>query len=236
MEHYESHLQKAGLTGNEAKVYLELLKKGSLSANNLSKNISIDRTLSYTILNNLIEKGLVNYIVKSNKKLFSPSSPENLLNSIKKKELFIKELIPNLKNIKKVKEESNEIKIYEGKEGLRTFVNLILKEKEYYAFGATGRTFHLLYEIPMITKKLKKSNINAKIIGNIRYKGTKPFTIKHLKFKYLDLKSDATTSIFGNYVSIHLLTKKPLVILIKNKEIAESYKNHFNLLWKIAKK
>lgn len=31
-------------------------------------------------------------------------------------------------------------------------------------------------------------------------------------------------------------TKKPLIILIKNKEIAKSYKNYFKLLWDIAKK
>jgi len=232
----ESDLEKAGLTGNEAKVYLELLKKGPLSANELAKDIGMDRTLSYTILNNLIEKGLVNYNIKSNKKFFKATSPNHLLNPIKKKEIFIKELIPKLKNIKKVHKETIETNIYEGKEGLRTFINLVLKHKKYCAFGSTGRAFHLLYEIPRIVKELERSDINVRIIGDKKYKGTKSFTLKKFQFKYLNTKSEATTSIFGNYVSIHLLTQKPIVILIKNREIAESYRNHFNLLWKIAKK
>ena len=232
----EKDLQKAGLTGNESKVYLELLKKGPLSANEIAKNIGMDRTLSYTILNNLIEKGLVNYNIKSNKKFFKATNPEILLNPIKKKEIFIKELIPKLKSIKKIHKESTETNIYEGKEGLKTFVNLALKHKNYCAFGSTGRTFHLLYEVPRIAKELKKSETNARIIADKKYKGTKPFTMKKFQFKYLDIKSEATTSIFGDYVSIHLLTQRPIVILIKNKEIAESYRNHFELLWKIAKK
>jgi hypothetical protein len=60
--------------------------------------------------------------------------------------------------------------------------------------------------------------------------------LEYIKFKFLNIKSEATTSIFGDYVSIHILTQKPLVILIKNKEISESYRSHFEVLWKIAKK
>ena len=37
-------------------------------------------------------------------------------------------------------------------------------------------------------------------------------------------KRGAITSIFGDYVSIHLLIQKPLIILIKNKEISEKMK------------
>ena len=67
-------LKKLGLPENEAKVYIELLKRGPISVNNLSKKISFDRTLVYQILNNLVEKGLANYIIKENKKYFSGSN------------------------------------------------------------------------------------------------------------------------------------------------------------------
>ena len=35
--------------------------------------------------------------------------------------------------------------------------------------------------------------------------------------------------------SIHLIKEKPHIVIIKNKEIAESYRNHFKILWKYAK-
>ncbi len=230
-------LKEAGLTGNEAKVYYELLKRGELVANNIAKNIGLDRTLTYTILNNLIEKGQVSYIIKEKKKFFSATDPDNLLNSIKKKEAVIKDLILELKDIKTLNESEQEIKIYEGKDGLRSLVNLMLKEKEFCAFGATGWAYYQLYEMPRIAKEIVKKNIKVKIIGNRKLKKTEVFNLKNIESRYLDVESKSPTSIFGEYVSIHLATKeKPFIILIKNKDIADTYKNYFELLWNIAEK
>ncbi len=234
MDIYEK-LQQAGLTGNESKVYLELLKKGELSANSLARNLGMDRTLTYTVLNHLIDKGQVNYIIKKNKKIFSCSEPENLLNHLKEKEFLVSELIKQLKTIKKQKQGQTEINVYEGKKGIRAFVNLVLKEKEFCVFGSTGRVFYSLYEMPTIAKKVEKIGIKVRIIGNKEYKGTEAFSFKKFEFRYLNIKSEATTSIFGNYVSIHLINDKPIIVIIKNEDIANSYRNYFNFLWKQAK-
>ncbi len=228
-------LQEAGLTGNEAKVYLELVKKGELSANQLAKNLGIDRTLSYTLLNHLIEKGQISYIVKKKKKFFSCSSPENLLNPLKSKEIVVSDLIQELKKIKTEEKQDIEVKIYEGKEGIKTFVNLALKEKEFCAFGSTGLMFFSLYEMPAMAKEATRKGIKIKIIGNKDLKSQEPFKLKGFQYKFLDIKSEATTCIFGDYVSIHMIEPKPIFILIKNKKIAESYQNHFEVLWKQAK-
>lgn len=228
-------LLEAGLTRNEAKVYLELLEKGESSANQIAKNLSMDRTLTYTILNHLIKKGQVRYIVKENKKRFSCSNPENLLNPIKAKELLVSELIKDLKKIETKKQEEIEINVYEGKEGIRNFINLVLKEKEFFSFGSTGRAFYQLYEMPAIVKIIEKSKIKVKIIGNEKHRGSEAFGFKKFEYKYLNSESEATTSIFGDYISIHLIKNKPAIILIKNKNITETYKNYFKVLWKIAK-
>jgi len=235
MEELKQKLTKAGLTGNESKVYLELLKTEELTANELSKQISTDRTLTYTILNHLIEKGLVSYITKQNKKFFKAEKPENLLNPIKKKEFFVKDLITNLNKIQKETSLAYEIKVFEGKEGLRTLMNLILKHKHFFSFGGTGRAYEQLYEMQALIKTLKKKDFFGKMIIQEKYRGHEVTKQKIIETKYSTTKSEATTTIFGDYVSIHLLTQKPLAILIKNKEIAESYYNHFQELWKIAK-
>ncbi len=232
----QEKLQEAGLTGNEAKIYLELVKKGELSANQIAKNLGIDRTLTYTILNHLIEKGQVSYIIKEKKKLFSCSSPDNLLNPLKSKEIVISDLIQELKKIKTEEKQDIEVKIYEGKEGIRTFVNLALKEKEFCAFGSTGLMFFTLYELPAMAKQAAKKGIKIRIIGNKELKSQEPFMLKDFEYGFLDIKSEATTCIFGDYVSIHMILPKPIFILIKNKKIALSYKNHFEILWDKSKK
>jgi len=57
-------------------------------------------------------------------------------------------------------------------------------------------------------------------------------------YRYLPkhYKSFAATAIHGNEVSFWLLTKPEVIILVKNKEFAETYKNNFEALWKLAKK
>lgn len=235
MDVYEK-LQKAGLTGNEAKVYLELLKKGELSANQIAKNIGMDRTLTYTVLNHLIEKGQANYVVKENKKFFSCSNPGNLMNPLKATEFMVLDLIKELKNIKKEEKKQTEINVYEGKEAIRNMYNLFKKYKEMFAFGATGRAYDYLYESPALTKELVRKGMHGKIITSRKY-GEHPMAkIKSIEVKYVDYESEATTTIFGDYVMIHIAKDKPIIILIKDKDISDSYRKHFEVLWKSAKK
>jgi sugar-specific transcriptional regulator TrmB len=229
-------LQEAGLTGNESKVYLELVTKGELSANEVAKNLGIDRTLTYTVLNHLIEKGQVSYIIKKNKKMFSCANPGNLLNSIKSKEILVRGLIEELKKVSKKEKREVKVEVYEGKEGLRTIVRLIMRYKSFCSFGATGRAYDYLYEVPGLSKEWIKKKGSGRLITNPIYKKHEMTKIPNIKVRHLDIKSEVTTSIYGDYVSFHILMERPLVILIKDRYLAESYRNHFEVLWKVAKK
>jgi sugar-specific transcriptional regulator TrmB len=234
MDIYEK-LQKAGLTGNEAKVYLELLKTGQLSANQIAKNIGMDRTLIYTILNHLIEKGQVNYVIKENKKFFSCSHPNNLMNPLKATEFMVADLIKELNNIKKEDKQQTEINVYEGKEAIRNMHTLFKKYKEMLSFGATGRAYDYLYESPAITKELVKGGMKGRIITSKKHREHPMAKIKSIKVRCANYESEATTTLFGDYVMIHIIKDKPIIILIKNKDISDSYKKHFEVLWNSAK-
>ena len=85
-------------------------------------------------------------------------------------------------------------------------------------------------------KEMIKRKIKVRILGNEKYKGTKPFSYKEFEYRYVNIESEATTSMFGDYIAIHLIKDKPIIILLKNKDIAQSYKNYFDYLWKISKK
>ena len=234
----ESELKKLGLTGNESKLYLELLRRGSISANELAKKLGFDRTLTYQVLNNLIEKGLVNYIIKENKKYFEPSNPENLLNPIKEKESLALNLIPQLKSIEKIHKEEQEVKVYEGKRGLKVLLEDVLSSKNVCIFGATGKSYEILkFEMPHLIKKAEKTGLSGRMITSLEYKNHQMSKIKGIKTRYLEtMKGPATTMIYEDKVSMHVLTEKPLIVIIKNKEIADSYRDYFETLWKIAKK
>ena len=91
--------------------------------------------------------------------------------------------------------------------------------------------------MPRIVKEIEEKKIKVKLIGSEKLKETEAFKLKNFEYRYLNADSKSPTSIFGEYVSIHLTTReKPFIILIKNKDIANTYRNYFNVLWNIAKK
>jgi sugar-specific transcriptional regulator TrmB len=233
---YEIELHEAGLTGNEAKVYNELLITGSISANNLSKRIGVDRSLTYTLLNNMVEKGLVKYIKKSGKKYFEASEPENLLNPIKEKEALISNLIPKLKSIQTSSHKAFDVSVYEGREGLRTVMKELIKQKKACGFGGTGRAYDTFYESVHWMKEMEKKKFELRLIMPKKYAGHTFTKAKFANVKYLKIKSEVTTMIFEDQISIHSVLDKPKVIVIKDKDIADSYRNHFEILWQQAKK
>ena len=82
----EKKLEEAGLSKNEAKVYLTLLSMGSSTAGIIAEKSRVYRTNVYEALNRLIEKGLVSYIFKGHQKLFQAEDPNKILNILKEKE------------------------------------------------------------------------------------------------------------------------------------------------------
>jgi sugar-specific transcriptional regulator TrmB len=202
MDIYEK-LQEAGLTGNEAKVYLELLRKGEMGANQVAKNLGMDRTLAYGVLNNLVEKGHVGYVVKDGKKKFSTSDPESLLNPLKAKEILISELVKELGKIGKKEQQDVEVNVFGGKEGMRKFLNMAMKYDDFCAFGSTGRAFDFLYELPAVAKECEKRKMKGRIITTPRYKNHG--LMMRVK-KFVDLISLE----HGQKLGSHLISPNPI--------------------------
>lgn len=227
-------LKLAGFTGNEAKVYLELLKRGSISANELAKKLSMDRTLCYQLLNNLISKGYASYIIKTNKKYFEASNPDSIIISFKEKEDLINNIIPELKSIQKIQNNIQEVEIYEGKKGLKVLFENIIKSKNIMVFGATGKSYDILkWELGHIIKESELLKLKGRIIVDSKLKNHPMTTLKNVKIKFVDnVPAESTTTIFDDKVAIHTLTDTPLIIFIKNKSIAQTYKNYFEYMWR----
>ena len=71
-------LEKLGLTKAEILVFSTLVQGGSSGIGNVIKKSQLHRGTVYNTLQRLIQKGLVSYVIKSNKKYFSASEPDFL--------------------------------------------------------------------------------------------------------------------------------------------------------------
>ena len=79
-----------------------------------------------------------------------------------------------------------------------------------------------------------------KIKAKSRYivtEGTKINKPKDAKIKIMpkEFKSPTATYIYGNKVSIWLWFYVPTIIVINSKEVADSYRSYFEMLWKTAR-
>lgn len=239
MEELIKKLEETVLNGKESIVYLGLLKNGSISGGELAKILGMDRTHTYNILQNLINKGLVSYIVKNKKTLFQITSPKNLLNSIQEKERVIQSIIPKLEALEKIESKPSEIVIHEGKKGLKTIMEIILESraKDILVIGATGKSYDFLkYEMPHISKKTALLKIKGKLITSEKLRGYAFTKLPNFTIRYIEELTPSSTLIFNNMVAINVFEEKPFVILIKNKSVADSYKKYFEIVWKQAKK
>lgn len=239
-------LQKLGLSKSEIKVYLALLPEGSATAGELTKNCGLYRTNIYDIIEKLKEKGLATSITKNNKKYYSASKPEKLkiLLDNKQEELqtLNKELKNTLKDLSKKfnqQEEKYNVKVFTGKNGVKIVMGEVLEDKEpFFVFGAEAK-FEKLFPIYFNKwiKQISKNKISLKAIYNEKIREhRKKKKVPFKDFKYIEgIENPATTQIYGNKVVIIYWHEVPLIIQIKDKNIAKSYMNVFNELWKIAK-
>ena len=242
-------LVSLGLSRREAEAYYTLLQVEDALASEISEKTHESRTNTYDTINSLIKKGLVSYVVKNRRKYFMATNPKKLLDwiDLKKEEIekekeIVEKLIPDLLKLKLPKEKKVIVEVYEGKEGLRTMFKETIEssketKKEFLIFGAIAGTLRELDPIyhERYYRERKRYKIKSRYIF---IEGGKHPIAPYSKYKYLPkiYKSFVATCIHGNEVSFWLLTKPEIVILIRSKDLAETYRSNFEALWRIAKK
>jgi sugar-specific transcriptional regulator TrmB len=228
-------LEEAGLTRTEAKVYLSILDLGSSLAGKITRKSGIHRRTVYDAIERLIQKGLISYIVKNNRHYFEAVDPKRFLALLTEKEKNIQTILPELELKYNLTKEKEETLFFKGKQAMKNiFDDQIKEEKEICIFGAASNAADIIkYYFPRYDNARKSRGIRLKAIFNEKVKYKIPLSqIRYLPKKY---SAHTATNIYGDKVAIILWTEEPFAILIKNKNIAKSYKQYFNLMWKVAK-
>jgi len=240
----KEYIRKAGMTENEAKVYLALLEFGPNQAGTISRKSGLHRRVVYDTADMLIKKGLIGYIQKNNKKLFQASNPQRILEIIKDKEHSIEEVMPDMMQFFKQTKDKEETNFYKGKQGLKTVFEEQLEEskgKEILILGASSLAYDILdIYFHWFDKRRVENKIKSRIIfSQTEESKGKSKKISLAEVKYLPQKysSPLAINIYNDKVAIILWSKEnPFAIVIKNKEISEGYKKYFEVMWHIAKK
>lgn len=242
-------LKKIGLTNNEIKIYLTLLEIGSSATGEIIKKSHLHSSGVYECLEKLQTKGLVSYVVKANRKYFEATNPERLIDyldekqkQIEEEKTEVKKIISDLVAKHKIIKPIQEANIYSGYKGIRSLLNNLLQELkdggEYYVFGAEGGMKEILGPYFTFYQKQKaKFKIKSKVIFGEKARKTTLLEEYRgdIKFISSEFSSPTDTFIYNDKIIIFVWNEKPpFAILMKNKSIAQSYKDYFKVLWKTA--
>ena len=241
-------LRKIGLTENEIKIYLSLLKIGLSTAYDISKKTSIYRVHVYDKLEQLMDKGLVTHVYKGAKKYFQATHPSKIKHYIedKKRELETQEqavntIMPELEAMTKIPKEDTFVEVFKGNEGLKYFLKDIIKTKqEVLITGIDDKKYH--EALPVFMKQyfrdLRNNNIKERVIT---IKKSEVFLFEKdlaytTYYRFLTEKqfNPTNTFVYGNKIVIVTWGNPVTAVMIKNGSVAETYRNHFEHLWNIA--
>ena len=246
-------LREIGFTNGEIKVYSALLELGSTATGKIVKKSGVSSSKVYTILDKLANKGLVTHVIRENRKYFQASSPRKIMDLLKEKEKSIKtqeemfsKILPAMLSKEKSAEKRHEAFVYEGYGGVKTYFENLLKEskgEERLVFGARSgypvskpaQRFFRLYD-----RRRAKAGIKLRMIFNedMRASAYKMYKNQPLtEVRFLPNVTMSSIGISKNSIDILLWTKDTAVVFaIRSREVANTFRKYFEVLWKTAKK
>jgi HTH-type transcriptional regulator, sugar sensing transcriptional regulator len=238
-------LEEIGLTKSEISVYLALLELSSSSTGKIVEKSKVASSKIYEILDKLIHKGLVSYVIKANIKHFEASSPKRLLDymnekksDLEKKEKELQNIIPQLELKRELSNIENETHVFKGIKGAKTAFDDILqvckKNDEIQILGFSDVSIEFQNFLINFHNKRAKAGIKLRcIFGNKIPNMINEFKkMPNTQVKVLSENKDRPVAflLYSDKVLFSMPTEN-LWIQIKSKKLNESFKIQFEKEW-----
>ena len=242
-------LEELGLTKGEINVYLALSSLGKSTSGPIARKAGISPSKVYIVLNKLIDKSLVGVVIEGRTKHFEAGSPEDLMGILRDKKKKIiqheKEMRELINQIQQTTEKKTQAFVYSGLGAVRNLHNeiyeLMEKGDEYVVYGIRGseelRTLHEFFQ-RWHPKRAKKGvpgkmiyEYDARDVAKARAK----LPLTKVKVLPKSFNTPAAIHLFRDRTSIILFSKPTTVVQIESKEVAESFREYFKIIWKLAK-
>ena len=243
---YENELVQVGLTQNEAKAYLALLRLGKSTSGKIIEEAGIASGKIYETLQKLIEKGLIEAVVENGVKQFHAGNPKSLLLYMKEREEQISvqakqlaQIIPSLEEMKRWEELPEGVFLVKGMRGIKPMVYDVLTqtEEEIKIMGVRSvkqkmfNTFWLHWHTQRMALGKK-----ARVLFSDRGEYWQKFmSMKYTQVRSLSTVSPSAMMILGEHVFIFSYEEEFTCIHILSGQVAKSFDAFFESLWMVGK-
>lgn len=246
-------MKEIGLTDGEIRVYLALISLGPSTSGPLVDKSKVASSKIYNILERLMQKGIVSYIVKEKTRYYQAEDPVKLKEYINKKEREIKEqkkeidkLIPTLQLERQSEKNKSEVQVYKGFKGVQTITDHIYSKLKrgdtWYNIGVPSyqeEKYHDYWHKDHLRRI--KAGIKCRMLFNIE---TPKETLKQrnsyddcdARYMPIPVETPSWILIYKDVTVIILPGEEPMSIEINNAGIANSFKQYFEAFWKLTKK
>lgn len=230
--------EKLGFTSSQAEIYAVLAELGETQIGKIIRKTGFHRNILTRGLDYLIEKKLVGKKVKNGTSYYFVLPAVHLIEDFKNKRKTA-EKIAQLLNTKQPHQP--DIFIFKGSSGVAESFEIEFEgNNDVYLLG-------LNYTLQTVYKE-----IYEKLQARYMHKGLKRYILAQPQYRKKKLealmgnahirylpknfpRSPLVIAIYHDNIGLYMWEETPLIIFIRSKDIAEGYKNYFQLLWHQAR-
>lgn len=232
-------LKNAGLSENEAKVYLSALELGETSVYRLAKKSGVKRTTTYLAVENLKEKGLMSSYESNNVTVVFAENPKKLLDSVEHKKRDLEKILPELLAFTNLIDKKPKIRYFEGKEAYKEIFSDVLRYPESEMLGTFNEKFWNFgnYFTDYFIPKRKEKKIWARILfqDNPELKNIAEEAKNHFYQAKLipseKFKVEIEMVIYGKNKVGLVSYDEEMAIIIESQKIHDTQKSFFEVIW-----
>ncbi len=188
-----------------------------------------------------MQKGLVSTIRQNNRTVFSPSSPQRLINLLDEKKEALSQSLPSMLSLFSAHREEQEVSYFRGAKALKAvFDDQVADAKPILVINASVNASDIVrFYFERFDRARSEKRIPIRMLFDDSARKNpylRKIPLADIRFLPEDFQNPMAVNIYGNKVVIVLWTDSPFAILIQNKTIADSYRTYFEYTWRKAKK
>jgi HTH-type transcriptional regulator, sugar sensing transcriptional regulator len=232
-------LLSIGFNRKEVQVYLAALELAEATITDIAQKAKIPRTTAYGIITSLSKQGLISFNIKKRRKYFFAENPMRLLTMLNERERLLKEAMPRLRSIHNIYEAKPRIKFYEGKEGVKTILEDIIRTKKDFraitSISDMNKAFGISF--PAFIEERIKNKINVKLLtvkdaDSLKFAKKDKKEFRQTKFVPKEFSFHNANFIYGDKIAVVSVGKQFVMgVVIEDADIVCTQKMMFDIVW-----
>lgn len=239
----QQRLEELGLSSQESTIYLTLLAHGELPASTLAKQVSLQRTTTYAILKNMVDKGYVQSHLTRRRQVFRAEPPRALVQAYEDRLRSFTEGLPLLESLEKKHLQSAGVRFIETTKELKRFYRGILHEYRGRSYSIIGNSNVWQGIDSEFFVQFRKDRAQAGICTSILLTADSVDTsptdanlLRQIKFLPKQYQFASTIDIFDDKILIVNPSQTALAVVIAVPTMVDVFRMLFQALWDMLSK